>query len=233
MAGLFYGLSVHFKIYPIIYAIPLYLYIDSNFDLIKQGKKWEAFKLSLFSINKLKFALISASVAIGLQYLFYKIYGYECLYESLLYHLERKDHRHNFSVYYHMIYQLFEDKQSSILAFATFVPQFGLLLLTGLTIYYDLFLCLFIQTTVFVMYNKVITTQYFLWYLTIVPFALVNNKLTGMKWKRGVLLALGFVAFELFWLWPAYYFEFEGQHKFAAIQFGSYCWFWYHVIALQ
>jgi GPI mannosyltransferase 1 subunit M len=83
------------------------------------------------------------------------------------------------------------------------------------------------------MYNKVITTQYFLWYLTIVPFALVNNELTGKKWKRGVFLALGFVAFELFWLWPAYYFEFEGQHKFAAIQFGSYCWFWYHVIALQ
>jgi phosphatidylinositol glycan class M len=30
LAGFFYGLSVHFKIYPIIYSIPLYLYIDCD-----------------------------------------------------------------------------------------------------------------------------------------------------------------------------------------------------------
>jgi GPI mannosyltransferase 1 subunit M len=83
------------------------------------------------------------------------------------------------------------------------------------------------------MYNKVITSQYFLWYLTLAPLALVNSRLTsGEKWKHGVLLAIGFIAFELFWLWPAYYFEFEGEHKFKNIQFGSYCWFWYHLVAL-
>ena len=30
MAGFFYGLSVHFKIYPIIYCIPFYFYIDCD-----------------------------------------------------------------------------------------------------------------------------------------------------------------------------------------------------------
>ena len=177
--------------------------------------------------------MVSAAVCVGLQYLFYKIYGYECLYESLLYHLERKDHRHNFSVYFYMIYELFEDKHSQLLALATFLPQFGLILLSALTLYYDLFLCLFIQTTTFVMYNKVITSQYFLWYLTLVPLALLDNDLTGTKWKRGVALAAGYIAFELFWLWPAYYFEFQGEHRFKDIQFGSYCWFWYHVLAMQ
>ena len=106
----------------------------------------------------MKFTIVSASVCVGLFLLFYKIYGYECLYESLLYHFERKDHRHNFSVYFYMIYELFDDKTSHFLALATFLPQLLIVLVASLTLYFDLFLCLFIQTTAFVMYNKVITS---------------------------------------------------------------------------
>ena len=35
LSGIFYGLSVHFKIYPIIYSIALYLFIDADFALIR------------------------------------------------------------------------------------------------------------------------------------------------------------------------------------------------------
>ena len=35
IGGIFYGLSVHFKIYPILYSIVFYLYIDSDFSLIE------------------------------------------------------------------------------------------------------------------------------------------------------------------------------------------------------
>lgn len=104
LAGIFYGLSVHFKIYPIIYSIALYLYIDCDTRLIREGKKWEAFKRGIISKNKVIFTLVSAGTFIGLTYYFYTVYGYEFLYETYLYHFERKDHRHNFSIYFYMIY---------------------------------------------------------------------------------------------------------------------------------
>lgn len=39
LGGFFYGLSVHFKIYPILYSIVLYLYIDCDKNLIETGKR--------------------------------------------------------------------------------------------------------------------------------------------------------------------------------------------------
>jgi GPI mannosyltransferase 1 subunit M len=110
-----------------------------------------------------------------------------------------------------MIYELFEEKTSSVIAIATFLPQWGLVILASIYLYWDLFLVIFVQTTAFVMYNKVITSQYFLWYLTLLPLALVNNNLTDSKKRVGLALMVGFVAFELFWLWPAYRFEFKGE----------------------
>jgi phosphatidylinositol glycan class M len=104
IAGFMYGLSVHFKIYPIIYSIVFYLFIDCDFSLIVKNRKWDAFKTNFFTRNRLTFTAVSAGTFIGLTYLFYVIYGYEFLYETYLYHLVRKDNRHNFSVYWYLMY---------------------------------------------------------------------------------------------------------------------------------
>jgi phosphatidylinositol glycan class M len=116
-----------------------------------------------------------------------------------------------------MIYELFEDKTSSLLAILTFLPQWGLVIVAGLTLYFDIFLVMFVQTTVFVMFNKVITAQYFLWYVTLLPMVLVNNKLTSTKKYIGLALTLGFIVFDANWGRASYRFEFAGEHSFKDI----------------
>lgn len=91
---------------------------------------------------------------------------------------------------------------------------------------------MFVQTTAFVMFNKVITAQYFLWYVTLLPMVLVNNKLTNTKKYMGIFLSVLFVVFDVNWGRASYNFEFAGEHAFKDIQLANYLWFWYTLFAL-
>ena len=42
LAGFIYGLSVHFKIYPIIYSFVFYFYIDLDRAMIAKGNPYKA-----------------------------------------------------------------------------------------------------------------------------------------------------------------------------------------------
>lgn len=159
LSAFFYGFSVHFKIYPIIYSLPFYLYIDSDKKAILGGKTSTMNLIfnNFFTRNRIVFTIVSASTFLFFTWLFYYIYGYECLYESLLYHLERKDNRHNFSVYWMFIYQTYDSKASVIMSILTFVPQMSVVFLSGLLLWQDLFLAITVQTWAFVTFNKVVT----------------------------------------------------------------------------
>lgn len=123
-AGLVYGLSVHFKIYPIIYCIPFYFFIDCDRKAIIEGKKSICSLIfsKLFTKNRVVFTLVSASTFISLTGFFYYVYDYEFIYEAYLYHFIRKDNRHNYSVYFYMIYQMYDLQSSKLMAIMTFVP---------------------------------------------------------------------------------------------------------------
>ena len=112
LAALAFGTAVHFKIYPIIYALPMYLFIDH-----KTAKGIKGF----FGKNRLQFAFISAAVFILSVAFFYAKYGWVFLYETYLYHFIRKDNRHNFSVYFYYIYLNFESV-SKLMAALAFIP---------------------------------------------------------------------------------------------------------------
>ena len=103
-------------------------------------------------------------------------WGYPFLYESYLYHLHRLDHRHNFSPYFYTTYLSYSDGPLS--SFGSFVPAlletifrssligFGpqmLLAIGGGLICCrapsDLAFAWFVQTSIFVTFNKVCTSQ--------------------------------------------------------------------------
>jgi len=180
-AGIVYGLSIHFKIYPIMYSFVFYFFIDCDKSLIASGgSPYKAIvsKNGFFTRNRLVFTFFTVVTLVGLTGVFYYIYGWEFLYEANLYHLVRKDHRHNNSIYFYLIYQLFDEPNSTLLGLLMFLPQAAVVLLSGFLFYYDLFFAMLLQTWSFVIFCKVMTAQYYLWYLAIMPLAAVNNRMS-------------------------------------------------------
>ena len=131
------------------------MFIDCDKEAIMAGKS-SIFK-NFFTYNRIVFTVVSATTFIVLTAFFYQLYGWEFLYEAYLYHFVRKDNRHNNSVYWMMIYQLFDEPGSKVLAILTFVPQWSIIIFAGFAFYQDLFFTLIIQTWAFVAFNKVKT----------------------------------------------------------------------------
>jgi phosphatidylinositol glycan class M len=156
------------------------------------------------------------SVIASLTYYFYTVYGYEFLYETYLYHFVRKDNRHNFSIYWYMMYQLYDEPSSKLIAILLFIPQWGLIVVTAFLFFFDVFFATFIQTLAFVSFNKVITSQYYLWYFTLVPLAFLHTDLRNKKGKVLLVVALYFLG-QLPFSFFAYKFEFQGEHTLAEI----------------
>lgn len=199
LGGLCYGLAVHFRIYPIVYAPSLFLSLSKESSFYRLTKE------------RVLFTLISASVFLSLGVFFYGAYGWEFLYETYLYHFIRKDNRHNFSVYFYLLYLTFSTS-AQFVSQAAFFPQWTLLILCSFCIArHHLPLCLLVQTFIFVVFNKVITAQYFLWYMCLLPLVAVDMK---VSLKETGLMVCVWLATEVHWLYWGYRLEFLGENVF-------------------
>ena len=65
--------------------------------------------------------LVSASTFLLITGFFYIWFGNEFIYETYLYHLIRKDNRHNFSIYFYYIYLNYSNI-SFISSMLSFIP---------------------------------------------------------------------------------------------------------------
>ncbi|XP_023024233.2 GPI mannosyltransferase 1 isoform X1 [Leptinotarsa decemlineata] len=147
-AGLIHGVSIHFRLYPIMYSLTFFMFLSEySFYSIedrkekcsienisgKQLKNVESIPTSFSTNNeivadggntvnrktifrkeylhylvpnsdqlKLIFGCIS-SLSI-LTWFFYQLFGYKFVFETYVYHLVRKDTRHNFSLFFYLQY---------------------------------------------------------------------------------------------------------------------------------
>ncbi|XP_019942798.2 GPI mannosyltransferase 1 isoform X2 [Paralichthys olivaceus] len=185
-AAILYGLSVHMKIYPVTYALPIALTLRTPESRAKDKQKWRR--------------IIR--------------YGWEFLHQTYLYHLTRRDIRHNFSPYFYMLYLTADSRWSQWIGLAAFLPQLILLLAASWAFRGDLAFSCFLHTAIFVSFNKVCTSQYFLWYLCLLPLVIPH---LSLSLKQGSGLLLLWFAGQGIWLGPAYFLEFEGHNTFLLI----------------
>ncbi|XP_026192208.1 GPI mannosyltransferase 1 [Cyclospora cayetanensis] len=262
-----YGLSVHVKLYPVIYGVPMLLYLQQGKELPEGLLKvpsfpkerllqvvWGVFsapvaaamlpfRVCCFLLRRMdrwqwSFGLLSCAACLAIGSVFYFIYGFPFVYESYLYHATRSDHRHNLSLYFYLLYldssaplkvrlggHLFRLPAAG-LSVALLLPQLVGTLLVGCFFakkHLEAALCL--QTIAFVALNKVCTSQYFLWWLCLLPFAVASTDMSR-KTVRDVVVAIVFFQLSCFlWLFFAYKLEFEGHPVFLQLMLASVVFF--------
>ncbi|KAH6609401.1 gpi mannosyltransferase [Trichoderma cornu-damae] len=216
LAGFILGLGVHFKIYPFIYAPAIIWWMDD--EHLGKGASAPAASFTgavvrFLSPQRIQLTIVSLSTFMGLNALMYYIYGTPFLIHSYFHHVTRIDHRHNFSPYNIFLYLASANPSSSSLH--AFLPQ---LLLSCLLIPFvlakkDLATSMMAQTFAFVTFNKVCTSQYFLWYMIFLPLYLPGSSMLRVP-RRGITALLLWVLGQAAWLQQGYQLEFLGISTF-------------------
>ncbi|KAL7634098.1 UNVERIFIED_CONTAM: hypothetical protein RMT77_015426 [Armadillidium vulgare] len=217
LSGITLGIAIHFKLYPIIYILPIYISFTARPEISSVMKKFSP------NLNKIRFLIGTFSSFIVFTGIAYVLYEDQYIDESFLYHFSRVDIKHNFSVYFYLLY-LCAENFPTYLSVAAFVPQATLMFVLGLkySSNRDLAFAMFTQTAAFVTFNKVVTSQYFVWYLVLLP--LVSTRLNFSLRKTLFLLSLWLGA-QASWLLPAYLLEFHAVNTFVPLWLESIAFF--------
>jgi GPI mannosyltransferase 1 subunit M len=221
LSGLLFGISVHFRIFPIIFSLAFFLFIEAPSKSLKKNRQsvfW-SWIYEFFNVNRLLFVGSCLMSFSSLTYLGYLMYGDQCIYESMLYHLVRSDNRHNFSFSFYPIYFNWTSTTINIVQkLMTFLPQILSLFVISLKFYKNLPVCLFFLSFTFVTFNKVITAQYFYWYLTFYPFLLPGMTMKSISvW---IVVAIWGII-ELSWNFWAFWLELRAQNTFLLLFLAS------------
>ncbi|KAI1077607.1 glycosyltransferase family 50 protein [Whalleya microplaca] len=228
LAGVLLGLGVHFKIYPFIYAPAIVWWMDgermgrTEKSATGKGKEEQAASVwatvtAFLTPERITLAVVSLATFLGLNVAMYALYGMPFVTHTFLHHVTRIDHRHNFSPYNILLYLTSARPSPAPLGIESvaFVPQLQLstVLIPFIGAKKDLPTTMLAQTFAFVTFNKVCTSQYFLWYMVFLPLYLPSSSLLRRP-SLGISALALWVATQGLWLQQGYNLEFLGQSTF-------------------
>ncbi|XP_013178525.1 PREDICTED: GPI mannosyltransferase 1 [Papilio xuthus] len=216
LSGILLGISIHLRIYPLAFSFPMYLSlceykINRNTDL-KTG-----FLALLPNKKQSLLALSCISTLVIMTYSMFLKYGYEFLFETYIYHLFRKDTKHNFSVLFYYSYLTMDELILDVVKHISQIFELFILFVISLSFGCEaktLPFALFCQSVILVAFNSVMTSQYFIWFLSLLPLVVHNLRL-----KPFVALLLSIIWFiaQGAWLFYAYLLEFKCREIFILI----------------
>ncbi|XP_057367364.1 GPI mannosyltransferase 1-like [Daphnia carinata] len=214
-SGFSLGLAVHLKLYPIIYSLVFYTSICPSVTL------FQSLKPNLGRVKLVVGFCLSIVMASSVSYYFY---GWPFLHETYLYHLTRQDVRHNFSPYFYLLYLHGGLDTATLVALASFLPQMLIVLVISWRYRSraDIALGLFVLTFGFVTFNKVVTSQYFLWYLSLLPLCLPELNFSNTK---RIAMSSAWLLSQGLWLLCAYRLEFLGHNVMLHVWMASLLFF--------
>ncbi|XP_041985608.1 GPI mannosyltransferase 1 [Aricia agestis] len=213
LSGVFLGLAIHLRLYPVFLSLPMYLSLG-EYKIHRNTQFIDAFKALMPNTKQITLTLSCVFTFISLSYFLYIKYGYDFLFETYIYHFIREDTRHNFSVFFYYAYLT---KDEFALDMVKIIAQtFELLILLVLSLAFGtkpvtLPFAMFSVTVVLVAFNTVMTSQYFIWFLSLLPLVVHSFKMSLTKALMLVLLWLGS---QGIWLYFAYYLEFQCEDVF-------------------
>ncbi|KAF3895614.1 GPI mannosyltransferase 1 [Trichophyton interdigitale] len=225
LAGVLLGFGVHFKIYPFIYGPSIIWFLeDEENDSFNGSKGFTLGNLTdyvcrLVTPQRIILGLTSLVVFAGLNVAMYMLYGTPFLQHTYLHHVTRVDHRHNFSPYNMLLYLSSSEISQGIpgnnFESLAFLPQLGLsaILIPLALAKRDLAGSMLSQTFAFVTFNKVCTSQYFLWYLVFLPLYLPYSSLIKQP-LFGITVAALWAGAQALWLHQGFQLEFLGVSTF-------------------
>ena len=213
LAGALLGFGVHFKIYPFIYGTSILWSLESK-SSTKPGSTLLKRVSGFFNEDRLSLLVVSMSTFSALNLAMYIMYRVPFVQHTFLHHLIRIDHRHNFSPYNILLYQSSAKTSRGIESLAFFPQLFLSVVAIPLALAKkDLASTLLAQTIAFVTFNKVCTSQYFLWYLVFLPLYLPCSYMIKSPLK-GTIALLCWVLGQALWLQQGYQLEFLGRSTF-------------------
>lgn len=231
-SGILLGISIHLRLYPLAFSYPMYLSLG-KYKITRRTRLAEGFLSLLPNIEQILLSTSCILTLIFLTYGMYAIYGYEFLFETYIYHLFRKDTRHNFSLLFYYSYLIMDNTTVDVVKLIAHTCEFSILFAISLTFGREpqtLPFALFSQAVVLVAFNSVMTSQYFIWFMSLLPLVIHSFAMEG---RQGILLGVIWAMAQTAWLTFAYLLEFKCREVFIFIWLKSVILFCGHIFVLS